>query len=259
MSRPLGWLDPWLLGRPHIGVLSPELAPKNARKVALGHVPQPLQQGAVGSCGLQCAAAGVLTLQGINGFALAMPDRPKAYYRARRMLGSSYVHQDSGCVLADVASVLSIGFEVEERHAYTWGPLWTTEPGPAPEGRRLHGHEALSVSDGDLFDNLYWEIANGSVPVLGLRLTDQWNHAEGVPVLDNPDGESIGGHGIMVCEADPDARMVRILNSWGPEFGDGGRIWLGEEWLQRPWCGEAISLRAYYHRSERPAQSIGTT
>ena len=75
---------------------------------------------------------------------------------------------------------------------------------------------------------------------------------DGATVIENPGGRVLGGHGLMVREVDPVVRMVRVLNWWGEEFGDGGSVWLGEEWFQRPWCGEAISFRAYYHRGERP-------
>lgn len=245
--RTFGWVDPSLYGRPHVGVRAPSRVEKTARTVGVGHVPRPLNQGAVGSCGVQCSGAALLTLQGINGYTLALPDRPKTYYRARRLLGARYTHEDSGCVLGDVVAVLRQGFEVERQHALTWGSLWTDPPPPAPDDRRLHGAEALAVGD-DLFDNLWWEVSTGSVPILGLNITEAWDGARGSTTIENPSGRVLGGHGVMIREVDPEVRMFRILNSWGEEFGDGGSVWLGEEWLQRPWCGEAHSLRAYYHR-----------
>lgn len=39
-------------------------------------------------------------------------------------------------------------------------------------------------------------------------------------------GASLGGHAVLIVGADRERQRVRILNSWGPDWGENGRCWL---------------------------------
>ena len=54
-----------------------------------------------------------------------------------------------------------------------------------------------------------------------------WYDSMDVPDADNrivvaPGAEQIGGHQYLAVGQDPERRTVRIRNSWGPEWGEGG-------------------------------------
>jgi hypothetical protein len=48
-----------------------------------------------------------------------------------------------------------------------------------------------------------------------------------------PKGENLGGHAVLVVGADRVKGRVRILNSWGAEWGENGRCWLATKDLDK--------------------------
>lgn len=54
-------------------------------------------------------------------------------------------------------------------------------------------------------------------------------------------GPAVGGHAYLAIGGNRDRGMIRILNSWGEPWGEGGRAWLPMEDLEKllGWAGEA--------------------
>ena len=44
--------------------------------------------------------------------------------------------------------------------------------------------------------------------------------------LENPESENAGGHAIMVLGFSETRRAFRLINSWGSDYGEKGRVWM---------------------------------
>lgn len=239
MNRPLGWIDPGLFGRPHVGLRAPPADPLNPLpdNVLLDGLPEVYDQGSVGSCTAQALAAAVEVLAPRAGYAPERPDRVALYARERRAIG--HLGDDSGAILADGIAALRRGWEPERQHPLAWGPAWELEAPPhAPEGPRLVSAEALD------FDatTIAWELATGAPVAVGLRITAAWH--DGPKTLPAPVGPAVGGHAVLLVGYSRQRGAWRVRNSWGSGWGEGGYAWLPWAWTRAPWLGEAHALRA---------------
>jgi hypothetical protein len=89
-----------------------------------------------------------------------------------------------------------------------------------------------------------WELLCGHPVVVGLRLTAQWERPG--EVIGPPEGEVVGGHAVCLVgyQRDGNGVQVRVRNSWGPQWGDGGEVWVDAAHLGLKHCGELHALRS---------------
>ena len=245
--RRYGWLPPARLGRAHLGRSIARGALDTLPLAAeLVGVPEVYDQGAVGSCTAQALACAVETVAQRCLYAPERPSRRDLYYRERALEGT--VREDAGAILADGITALSRGWLPESRwpHSTVWGPEWTTAPPALPvDAPRVVNAEALPIDPSDVL----WEIATGHPVVVGLEVTDAWETLTG-DTLPDPEGTSIGGHAVCLVGYDRGLGCVRVRNSWGASWGNGGEAWLPFSWLSLGVCGEAHAVRAI-RRAER--------
>lgn len=247
LTRRYGWISPDTLGRHHLGrATAARPLDTLAPSVLLNHLPEVYDQGAVGSCTAQALAAAVEIVAPRCGYAPERPDRVALYWRERAVEGS--VASDAGALLADGITALRAGFERDRGCPLSWGELWWQCPQQLPaDAPRLVNAEALAIS----IDDIAWEISCGHPVVVGLRVTEAWEHAEG-DTLPPPEGASIGGHAVVLVGYDlGERRAFRVRNSWGSAWRDGGYAWLPFEWIALGVCGEAFAVRAI-RRAEAP-------
>lgn len=242
MNRPLGWLNPTTLGRPHFGRAVPPVMGSglSSAKVFchLGNLPPVYDQGQVGSCVANALAGAVEIVQSRSGYQQQRPDRMALYYRERQMEGT--VNEDAGAIIADGIAVLRAGYEVETAYDPTWSPAWTQRPPRRDDNApRLVNAEPLAIDEG----TIAWELACGHPVAVGLHVTEAWQTLRG-DTLPDPSGAGIGGHAVLLVGYDLTARVWIMRNSWGAGWGDGGYARLPWSWTSLPWCGEAHSIRA---------------
>lgn len=69
-----------------------------------------------------------------------------------------------------------------------------------------------------------------------------------------PDGDNEGGHAYLLVGAQVEQKRVRMLNSWGPSWGELGRAWMTFDDLERLIDGQGEACAAVERRV--PVQSI---
>jgi len=87
---------------------------------------------------------------------------------------------------------------------------------------RISGFERL---DGDKLDDLKGKIASGHPVVVAMRLPKSFNDANGAAVFDDV-GATDGAHAMVATAYDDRRGAFRLINSWGPEWGDHGFVWV---------------------------------
>jgi hypothetical protein len=241
-GRPLGWHHPALRGKLHAGLAHFATIDRATLpdEVMLGALPPVLDQGQVGSCTANAIAGAVSILYAHQGLAPMVPDRMSIYYRERAVEGT--VDTDAGAMLADGIGVVREGYAPEARYVPSWGPEWMDPPAPlAPDAPRVVNSDPLPVS----VDAVMWCLASGFPVVVGLSITDAWESTPG-DTLPMPGGDPIGGHALCVVgyKKAGTSVLLRIRNSWGEGWMDGGYAWAPGEWISLATCGEVHVLRA---------------
>jgi hypothetical protein len=97
-------------------------------------------------------------------------------------------------------------------------------------------------------------LTEGHLVAFGTRVSERFC-SEQPPALVEPPGPSdtiAGGHAMVWVgfEALPGERpRYRVLNSWGPGFGDGGYFWMSEEYVEWLFTSDLWIVRNVPHYS----------
>ena len=205
MSRLLDWVsehDPRSLAYPIRALIAgqPEL------KTVVWDTPAPLDQGQEGACvgfgwtGNVLSKPESVDLTKLTAVNIPVPNdfARFIYAQAQKIDGNPAPHEGSS-VLAGAKEMANLGLVKE----YRW---------------------ALSIQD--VVDTL---VTSGPV-VLGIDWHQgMYDAPGGVLTVDGPivGGHCILAHGYSVKgEAFPDEGGIRLLNSWGADWGDGGHAWI---------------------------------
>jgi hypothetical protein len=86
------------------------------------------------------------------------------------------------------------------------------------------------------------EVAAGKPVLFGTVVTSAFN-PNNQATIGPAAGRPIGGHALAAIgvKQQPDGRYYRIQNSWGDQWGDGGRAWIHQSWM-RPEIYGAFSI-----------------
>lgn len=170
------------------------------------------------------------------------------YYQERERMG--LVGTDSGASLLDGLEVLRAGLISEADHPYV-PERFRDRPSAAALNRarlrRAVNADVLAHDEGTLIHCL----ASGYPVVFGAALFESFESDTVRRTGEVPfprDAESVvGGHAMIACGVygPPGNRRVRVRNSWGAEWGDGGYCTLPMAYLLNPGLtGELLVLRA---------------
>lgn len=237
-----GWVDPARYGRTHSGITlrGGRRIDSFARHVRLARPAEVYNQHSVGSCVAQALAFAVECSALRQALPAERPDRTALYHRARRSIGT--VGADSGAIIADGIQVLRAGYEREVMAPSTqWDDSYTAVPAdPSADAPRVVNAEPLAH---DLLTAM-WELLCGHPVVVGLRITEQWERPG--EVIAAPSGAVVGGHAVCLVgyQREGDRVQFRCRNSWGPQWGDGGEVWVDASHLGLMHCGELHAIRA---------------
>lgn len=181
---------------------------------------QPFNQGAIGSCGPQTAAADLLFDQEQNENPDTMPSRLFIYYATRTIMGT--VNQDSGVYNRDMCKALNkYGWANESLWPYQVSQFRTKPPQSVyldAARRKVTRYERVQQT----LDQMKGALAQGDPFIFGFAVFNNIDDAQRTGNIPMPSGGQVGGHDVLLVGYD-DARQVFLLrNSWGTNWGDGG-------------------------------------
>ncbi|CAA7618246.1 conserved exported hypothetical protein [Candidatus Terasakiella magnetica] len=123
---------------------------------------------------------------------------------------------------------------------------------PSPEVKdsasryRIRGWERLDISK---LDDLKGQVANGNPVVVALRLPTSFFGASGTATFDDIDAKS-WVHAMVAVAYDDRRAAFRLINSWGPGWGDHGFVWVSYRAMS------ALTAEAYAVSLDRPVPPL---
>lgn len=240
--RSYGWVRPGaeevpekVFSMPHAGPLP---AACDLTAPAPGVPGLPFDQGPLGSCGPNAAAAAILFARVKAGLApVPPPSRLFVYYEARRQMGTT--RQDSGVSNTAMFKALRLSGWCPE-------PVWPYDvsrfrqrPPAAAYAAAAHNKVADAAAVGMSLAALKTCLALARQPVVvGFEVFPSFETAAVEATGDVPMPgrfeEAIGGHDVLVVGYDDAAQRFRFLNSWGPAWGSKGFGMLPYGYLVNP-------------------------
>ena len=86
------------------------------------------------------------------------------------------------------------------------------------------------------------QLARGVPVVFSMRPNSQFVQFKGNTVFDFPGSMSGSGHAMIAIGYDDTRKAIRMQNSWGRTFGEGGYAWLGYDfWVRNTEVGYVIN------------------
>ena len=174
-----------------------------------------------------------------------MFSRLYGYFFTRALEGTP-ADQDSGCNVRDV-------FKAYRRWGICFEATWpydvaqfSAEPSEAAQVE-ARGHRATSFYGLDMLDAIRQSIADGWPAIFGFdcfeSLTSDAVTKSGAIPMPGPSEASIGGHCMYLDSYDDERKLVGGINSWGPDWGDGGRFTLPYDYWTQGLASDATTLR----------------
>jgi C1A family cysteine protease len=232
-----GWLRDLPDQRDHRFAASPSILRKLPRSVDLrAGLPEPYNQGRLGSCTANALAGGLQYLLKKQRRRSFMPSRLFIYYNERVVEG--HVDQDSGAMLRDGIKVLNRWGACTET-AWPYDILrFAQKPSPACYAGALK-HQLLKYErmDQDL-NQLRGCLAEGLPFVFGFSVYSSFMTPAvartGVGQLPGPQDAPQGGHAVLAVGYDDASQRFLMRNSWGKGWGQKGYFTLPYAYLLQP-------------------------
>lgn len=239
-TRTLGWNRPTAkhYARCRAGVKAADLLAGivPAQKVDLSNLVTIINQGALGSCTCNSTAQIVHAAMVKAGLAPSTPflSRLFSYYLARAEDGNQATDAGSqNCTVID--AICRAGFCPEAAWPYDVSEFAQM---PSPEAWReaidqrgkidINYHRIDQGVTGDaLLQVIYQALTAGYLVNFGTLVTEDFcsGNLGTAPILPPAAGQAIaGGHSMALCGYDLTVAKpyLRVVNSWGPDFGDSG-------------------------------------
>lgn len=198
-----------------------------------------LNQGELGACTAHGTAGAKLAEQGLQKLPIVTPSRLFIYYQERAREGTLN-EGDTGAQVRDGIKVLANGTPDEKYWAYDIAKFQDKPPAAAYENRDEKALQYHRV----ILDNKLQAIRSALVErpvVLGFSVPERfedpsWNPTT-TPLPTPTDAEGfVGGHCVLAYDFDWTLStfsipVVKIRNSWSPEWGDQGDFWFDARWF----------------------------
>jgi GNAT superfamily N-acetyltransferase len=129
-----------------------------------------------------------------------------------------------------------------------WGVAENWPPSePAGLDAKAKNYRILSYQRVRTSNECRYAIARYSQVLASFEITDQWFTAENGDIQLPPAGaETIGSHAVSLIGYSDAERMFQFVNSWGPEWGEGGFGRIPYEFFDRcqveAWVGGGVGL-----------------
>ena len=214
--------------------LAAALPPRTDLRPGFGAV---YDQGLLGSCTANAIAGALQFLERKEGAAVpVMPSRLFIYYNERAIEGT--VRSDSGAQLRDgIKSVVKDGFCPEPLWPYLVDRFERRPPKHCYEvavAGRVSRYLRLDQSPSALLTCL----ASGNPFVFGFSVYESFQSPRvgdtGTVRMPRPGEPLVGGHAVVACGYDLEARRFLVRNSWGPGWGQEGYFTMPFEYLIDP-------------------------
>ena len=212
---------------------APTLSPVGAgglpERVDLRGLCSPVEdQGQIGSCAANAVVGALEYHQRLAGQPVTDLSRLYVYYNARKIGGTE--EQDSGTFIHHVmASVLAFGACPERMWPYQHA-MWATPPIQACYQAAEH-FGAVSYARTGSGVGAKAAVANGLPVVFGVSLPFEMLMVEARDTgkIASPIGgwpAPSGGHAMLIVGYDDARQSWLVRNSWGPDWGDNGHLWI---------------------------------
>jgi C1A family cysteine protease len=204
-------------------------------KKELENLPPVYDQGQLGSCTAN-ALGGIFEYEQIqSGFKDFMPSRLYIYYNERKMTNS--VDYDSG-------SSISIGIKVMTTKGVCPEKTWPYiinkfKLQPSDDSFKQGSHHQVLVSK-KVPDSVLGlkTMINMDIPIaLGFTVYESFESAEvaqtGIMPLPKQGEQVLGGHAVVCVGYDDERKLLKMRNSWGPNWGLGGYFWMPYDYVDK--------------------------
>lgn len=202
----------------------------------------PYDQGALGSCTAQAAAAVIQFDQHKQGIPVTMPSRLFIYYTERVMEGT--VDVDSGATIRDSVKAINKGYATEDLWPYDVDRFDAKPPKTAYADAKGHKCVKYQRVPRTVY-SMKACLARGLPFLLGFSVYESFESAEvertGKAAVPSKDEAMLGGHAVVCCGYTEDGYWV-CRNSWSADWGDQGYFYLPQTYLITPdlsddfWC-----------------------
>lgn len=198
--------------------------------------PPVYQQGALGSCTANAIAGALEFDQMKQGLSVYTPSRLFVYYNERSMEGT--VLSDSGAAIRDgVRSVNRQGACDESLWPYDITQFATQPPPNCYQAAAQH-RALLYQRVPQQLAHMKAVLASGLTFIYGFTVYESFESQEvantGIVPMPGMEEAVLGGHAVLAVGFDDVKQVFTTRNSWGPNFGDGGYVYMPYAYLLDP-------------------------
>lgn len=210
----------------------PGTPPPEAMRLA-GLVPRVLDQGWTESCVGHAVASGLWVAHRARGTDLPDPSPRFIYWHARGYHGGELV--DTGTFLrTGLKGVMRFGVAPEStcvtsRAMINRSPSWSAYR-HAHDWGGLRGYYRIASEGSGRLDEIKRALAADHPVVFGTGVSESFKRFSGTNTVTRPAQSAIVGRHAM-CVVGYRGDKFRVLNSWGPLWGDGGFVWVTDTYL----------------------------
>ena len=211
-------------------------------------MPPPGDQGAQGSCAAWAVAYGLRSyyLRASPGWTSGASWRgsPAFLYNRYQRRRPTPDCQSGMTLSAALAELRAVGAVSLAEFPYDPADCLTPAP-PALEARAAQwGVRGFQRVDLQRPDDVKGQILAGHPVVFGMGVSQRFQHLRGAVVYNALPNEPVQyGHAMVIVGYDDARDAFRVLNSWGPQWADGGFGWIGYDTIRtRGRAYEAFTL-----------------
>jgi C1A family cysteine protease len=191
--------------------------------------PPVYQQGDLGSCVANSVGGNIEFIRMFQKLKVYTPSRLFIYYNAREMEGT--IDEDSGCTIRDgIKTVANLGVCPETIWEY-FIPNFAIKPPTHCYQEALNSQVINYRRIGYTLSEMKSCLVEGFPFIIGVDVFENFPMETETGIIPMPKGECIGGHAMLVVGYDDDARVFKIRNSWGEEWGESGYGYIPYDYL----------------------------